>query len=280
MAFSRWPGHDGPPAVRHSLLNSVSASPNASPSYRMVQGARRRGLHVRDASAHGGDCRCLFQMWVVGWIDCGMGGWDEAAGSGHGQIWALFGVRRRMMDGALAVVGERDKGVGWRWQWVAMADVGWVSMEHGDGLLAIGSRCLRWFGDGLGVMDRSGQRDGGGLLLTVAHGRGRWLIWVRMGADSFAWRSVGVGLLAVAVAVWSDGVMGDDCRSAVDDWLGTSPLSSGLWILLPMLSLSFWTAPISCRGLRRKTHGCRLEEDDGAPNSVLLRYTQICVHAV
>ncbi|KAL5985468.1 hypothetical protein ACLOJK_027452 [Asimina triloba] len=69
-------------------------------------------------------------------------------------------------------------------------------MEHGDGLLAIGSCCLRWFGDGLGVMDGSGQRDGGGLLQRVAHGRGRWLIWVQMGAGSFAWRSMGIGLLA------------------------------------------------------------------------------------
>ncbi|KAL5993605.1 hypothetical protein ACLOJK_041854, partial [Asimina triloba] len=212
----------------------------------MVQGARRRGLHVRDASAHGGDCRCLFQM--VGRPCDGRAGGLSAGSTAEWadgmRPWALamarsgrcFGVRRRMMDGALAVVGERDKGVGWRWQWVVMADVGWVSMEHGDLLLAIGSRCLRWFGDGLGVMDGSGQRDGGGLLLTVARGRGRWLIWVRMGAGSFAWRSVGVGLLAVAMAVWSDGVMGDDCRSAVDDWLGTSPLSSSVWILLPMLS--------------------------------------------
>ncbi|KAL5992069.1 hypothetical protein ACLOJK_012983 [Asimina triloba] len=57
----------------------------------MVEGARRRGLHVRDASAHGGDCHCLFQM--VGTSMC-----NRACCCG----WIME---------MLAAVGERNKGV-------------------------------------------------------------------------------------------------------------------------------------------------------------------------
>ncbi|KAL5982832.1 hypothetical protein ACLOJK_016909 [Asimina triloba] len=55
-------------------------------------------------------------------------------------------------------------------------------------------------------------------------------------------------------------------------------------VVSPLLSLPFWTAPIGRGGFTGKpiagSHGCRLEEDDGASNLVLQRCVEVYVHAV
>ncbi|KAL5997433.1 hypothetical protein ACLOJK_008363 [Asimina triloba] len=63
-------------------------------------------------------------------------------------------VARWLLDRAALPVGDKD-GRGQIWIDGVVEELlqSRSGMEAGDGLLAIGSRCLRWFGDGLGVME-------------------------------------------------------------------------------------------------------------------------------
>ncbi|KAL5987300.1 hypothetical protein ACLOJK_038464 [Asimina triloba] len=75
----------------------------------MVEGARRCGLHVRDASAHGGDCHV--QSSVLLWVDHGDAGCCRRVEQGRRMAVAMGCCGGRCRS-ASAVVGA-VVGVGW-----------------------------------------------------------------------------------------------------------------------------------------------------------------------